>query len=471
MTQPGRAPNSPGVYGSMVGSSTSPPEAAMATSSYVVDLYGEKDGLLLSGESKAAIHSNAAAVAAGRKPRLNRVLSLLVAQIIFMSLIALAALLFMNESSSLMRKLSSAASTATSNLLESAGLSGLYPARQHTMKDVYSGHTNSDKYTYTFTTMENTPTYVYATASGKYVFVADSHGHIYRSHDYGATFKWSKPFLISSSADGSDDGGVYASLFGMVMTKSGKRIIASTGSYGNYMSKDYGESWHALSSQTCSLMAASSDLVKVICIGGTLEHKNHLYISLDSGLSWDKTASQGFWKGVSASDNFSNLLAIVYTGCGYVYHSQDEGSSWTRTDSDESCTLKWGCLSVSSDTKTLLLTDVITRNVHASADRGYTWYQVFAASTFKLQANVTINACAVSADGTAFAIGFTGSQIRTSFNCDFSKNLDAHCTWVDQDRSSANTPFNTSAIAFSKDGSYIFSADKTTAEIAVGAMD
>ena len=90
------------------------------------------------------------------------------------------------------------------------------------------------------------------------------------------------------------------------------------------------------------------------------------------------------YTGVTSNADFSKLTAVVFTGCGYIYHSTDDGNSWTQTDSDEACLLQWNCLAASADAKTLLITDSMTRNVHASAAYGHTWFQVFKASTYKI---------------------------------------------------------------------------------------
>ena len=418
---------------------------AVAYGSIPEESHGEDRKLLGGGDDGEKVNASL-----GQSRQLNRVLTLLLGQVCFMSVIALAALLFMNSSSSHTTK-SIFSASETSSLAETA----------------IDSHSNAESFSYSFFSTEQVPTYVFASSSGKYVIVGLVSGHVCRSQDYGSSFERSRPFSPSD--------GIYADLAGLVMTKSGKHMLASTGTYGNYISSDYGRSWQPQGSQTCSLLSASSDLSKVVCIGGALGHKNHLFISLDSGDTWASTGDQQLWTGVSASDDFSHLLAITYTGCGYVYHSSDDGATWRRTDDDETCKLKWGCLAASADAQTVLITDVQTKNVHASSDFGETWYQVFKASASKLQESVTINTCTVSADGTAFAIGFTGSQLRTTYNCDFANsNKDKHwngnCDWQTQDAASTSGFFNSTGVAFSSDGGLFFSADASTLEVATGEL-
>jgi hypothetical protein len=81
-----------------------------------------------------------------------------------------------------------------------------------------------DLYEYTTYSTKNTPLGVYTSLTGEVAIASDEEGHVYRSTDYGATWTSSKAIYVESED-------TYASIYGLVMTTTGKKMIAGTGEY------------------------------------------------------------------------------------------------------------------------------------------------------------------------------------------------------------------------------------------------
>jgi hypothetical protein len=79
-----------------------------------------------------------------------------------------------------------------------------------------------DLYEYTTYSTKNTPLGVYTSLTGEVAIASDAEGYVYRSTDYGATWTSSKAIYVESED-------TYASIYGLVMTTTGKKMIAGTG--------------------------------------------------------------------------------------------------------------------------------------------------------------------------------------------------------------------------------------------------
>jgi photosystem II stability/assembly factor-like uncharacterized protein len=200
------------------------------------------------------------------------------------------------------------------------------------------------------------------------------------------------------------------------MSQEGERIIVSTAYHANFYSEDYGSTWSPLDSDvSCSIMAATYDLDKIVCVGGPSQNKNYIYYSHNGGDSFKKTgSSKAVWAGIVADRNDLSFMVAV-ENMGYTYNSTDYGTTWdahTNTEKND-----WGCLAASDDSKVILVTDHGTGNAHITFDYGAHWENVYSLYLNKVD-SVTITSCAVSTDGTKYAVGFKGQEVLTTTGVD-----------------------------------------------------
>jgi hypothetical protein len=329
-----------------------------------------------------------------------------------------------------------------------------------------SSYTNSDTRTYSFHSMTGAPLGIYSSSSGKYVITSDTNGYVYRSDDYGSSFTSSRPFSLSE--------GDYASIYGLVMTSSGDKMVVGTMKAGIYKSTDFGQTFVAISDQKCSVLAGATSLESLLCIGGEPSpSKSYLMSSFDGGKTWAKSTDfQAQWVGILSNSDFSHIAAIQLTGSPYYFYSYNKGVKWEYHLFDESDSLSCGCLAGDSSLKQALTIDVVTRNAHMTYDDGNFFYQVFSGTTtVKLRSSTTINCCAVSRDGSWMALGFSGASVETVVDCpDPATNMDCAGEWTKQAGASSGVA-NTTSIAFSQDGTYLFSVDASSKQISVGKID
>jgi photosystem II stability/assembly factor-like uncharacterized protein len=332
-------------------------------------------------------------------------------------------------------------------------------------------YSNEDSWNYTFYSTVGTPLGIFSSSSGKYVISSDSKGHVYRSTDYGGSWKKSRPFLSSK--------GKYASIYGLVMTGDGSRMIAGTGKHHNYLSTDFGKSWKEMSSsQSCSVIAGSSTLNELACVGGFAgappEEETHIMVSTDGGQSWNEASDKGLWIGVVSSTDFSLLAAVKYTGSPYFYISEDYGTSFTNVSYFESSKLSWSSLCADEAASQIVISDHKTRNVHMSDNLGKVWFQIFSAKKNKVQDDDKITACAVSRDGNLFALGWSGHPTTTVFDCpDPTSENNCNGEWSNSYDSSSSGSFDTpgGGLAVSANGKYLFLTNARTNQIATGKID
>ena len=307
------------------------------------------------------------------------------------------------------------------------------------------------------------PGSLFTSSSGELVLFSDQDGYLYRSSDYGKTYTTSQALVYGE--------GQYGVLAGMVMTESGDRMIAGTGNMGTFHSTDFGVTWELLSAVPCSIIATTSDdLENLACIGGPRSQDNFLYYSTDIGHTFVKSSAEEHdWVGLVGSSTTGTMLAAMATGYNYTFKSTDSGQTWEQGEQPES--MQWGCLAASNDMSRMILTDSITRNVHMSQDQGDHWYQAYDARHDVLQDDMLLNACTVSGDGVYFVLGFTDTAIKITTNCTSTGVGDCDDKWVNQEDATTTGRFNTTALAISHDGSYIYAADATTWEVAVGTVE
>lgn len=336
-----------------------------------------------------------------------------------------------------------------------------------------------DDYDYDYYSLDlsdgNSPSQIYTNQAGSLVILGDSEGNIYRSTNYGKSWKTSKPL---------PNGDSYASLVGLVMNEEGDEILFSTDTDLIFYSSDYGAAFKVVSTgRECSIMSASSDLQTVVCIGGQLVstsseddgddspaeyNQNHIYYSKDGGYSWSKSdAKNARWMGIVSNEDASWIFAVIKHTMNYVWGSSDGGEHWKLINGEEKN--DWGCLAGSKNLNTMILTDVGTRNVHISNTKGYLWTQVYEGE-YVLDDSITVNACSVAAysdeddnDSNSLALGFTGQSMQVALDC-----FDDVCHDEWNATGDSDEDADTYSVALSANADYFYSIDSKTSKIAIG---
>lgn len=259
-------------------------------------------------------------------------------------------------------------------------------------------------------------------------------------------------------------------------------MIAGTATYATFTSVDYGASWSQLSSQTCSVLTADSNLTQLACIGGEAgsppPKNTYVYKSEDGGVTWAKLDSlgSGKWIGIVADQTFTVVAAATYSGDYYFYYSSDGGATFTASEFDSSTAgYTWGCLAADRNLTTIMLTDTGSHNVHITTDGGAWFNQALSATSYNISGDVASTViptgCAVSADANVFAVGWQKYPVMSVFSCNVSMlNCIDHWKELD-DCNSDGGDYDNVAVRLSSDGLYLFSTDASTNEIAVGVLD
>ncbi len=200
-------------------------------------------------------------------------------------------------------------------------------------------------------------------------------GFIYTSSNSGASWtERSTPgerywTAIASSSDG---------------TKLFATATAVSNPGGIFTSSDSGVTWTELQgagNRNWTAIACSDDASKLFATDGGGE----IYTSTDLGVTWTATSAVSYvtstgplagsnaWSGISSSSNGSVLAAVVGGGGGspgYVYISTDSGVTWDEIQ--ELDKTNWGSVTVSDDGQTLVVAE-LGGYIHISKDAGTTW--------------------------------------------------------------------------------------------------
>lgn len=343
-------------------------------------------------------------------------------------------------------------------------------------EDEMSSSLWSFEYDYKFHSIDNEPISVFTSTKGHIVIVGDNEGHVHRSEDYGATWKSKKPLKVGS-------GNEVASIYGLAMDQSGTKMVAGTAFYKNFHSHDGGATWSpsTTSDQECSIISGNSDLTNIICIGGQVGKRTHLYYGTeDNALKLARGLGRKKWMGLVSSSDMSHSVAVEKSDGNYVYISKDGGKTWGNPVQAEDKGVRgtWGCLAASSNAMSLLLTDYRTSNAHFSTNGGLTWLQLFNGPDNGIftEKGDKITSCAISANERYYAVGFKHYYLTVAKGCtkethDFQKG-ECNNHWIAQkDVFSKRRSTQTAAIAFSKTGDHIYAVDKTHLKIDSGALE
>lgn len=158
----------------------------------------------------------------------------------------------------------------------------------------------------------------------------------------------------------------------IAISEDGKKIIATEGPGGVYISTTAGETWtnktvdeNPNSFFYGNSVASSSDGTKLI----TASYPGHVYTSSNSGETWIKRINAGHksWCTIACS---SDGLKIIASDSIYVYTSSDFGETWTIHLADRA--RNWFAVDISSD-GTKMFAASLNDYVYISINSGETW--------------------------------------------------------------------------------------------------
>ena len=261
-------------------------------------------------------------------------------------------------------------------------------------------------------------TSVASSADGRKLAAAAYEG-IYTSTNYGSSWLSnnvpSNPWLsVASSADG----------IRLV-------AVALSASQPIWISTNSGITWMPTSAPATNRLgklnpwvgiASSADGTKLVGVaGGNAPLKGAIFISADSGASWNETdAPIDYWSSVSSSADGSKLAAVVRgnaqaTNGGSIYISTNSGAVWTQANAPTN--LRWTSIASSADGRKLAATDEATwvvnhfvyDSVYTSDDYGANW-------TSNNVKNTGWASVSMSADGAKLIAVAQSGYIYTSIN-------------------------------------------------------
>ncbi|MES2678822.1 MAG: hypothetical protein V4635_03010 [Bacteroidota bacterium] len=225
----------------------------------------------------------------------------------------------------------------------------------------------------TFTTLNNGITGVINAmfVQGSTLFAATSNG-LFKSTDGGVSF---------ASADNGIPAGSMSSIGAL-----GSRLFAGTGGDGLYYSVDNGDNWIEVT-DTDILNNYISEIVvlgtNVFVVAGNFTPK--LFLSTDSGLTWDEVSQDLPLNNSNISEVFVNgtaLYACVY-GVG-IYKTTDNGDNWTMVSNGLTNNLIYNSVQKGS----VLIVGTQGSGAFLSSDEGANWSPINAG----LPGNASISA-------------------------------------------------------------------------------
>lgn len=138
----------------------------------------------------------------------------------------------------------------------------------------------------------------------------------------------------------------------------------------------------------------------------------YIYTSNDGGSTWTPNSNAGIgpWIDIAGSSDGVKLAAVYGNFGGYIYTSNDSGISWVQRNPDTSITPRWTRVVSSKDGIKLFAIESNYGYIYKSNNAGNTWVKQIAAG----QRNWTDIAC--SSDGTKLVASIYNGKIWSSTN-------------------------------------------------------
>lgn len=263
-----------------------------------------------------------------------------------------------------------------------------------------------------------------SSSNGQTLIGGQDLGDVYTSTDGGAT--WKKHDLGKGkwwSVHSSNDG---------------RKFIASSVS-GVYLSDNGGDTWTktGLPDGTWVRTTSSNDGTRLVA--ADYSDNGYIYTSNDAGSTWVKrinTGTANHWRSMESSSD--GRVVFAGTDGGAMYVSKDSGATWSVVSAMGNG--DWYDFDVSAD-GSKVITGEASGNIFTSVDGGLTWNRGDTGGILGWR-GVTI-----SDDGKVMAAGQRNGNVFTS--------IDSGKTWVKRADSAIGTWY---AISSTGDGSKVFTA-------------
>ncbi len=171
-------------------------------------------------------------------------------------------------------------------------------------------------------------------------------------------------------------------------SRAGNPDSGATNSGAGYLDSGRGGDsivWTRTNGPRAVAVAMSSDGSRLVAAVGGYVITGYLYTSQDSGATWTQTGSQQQWASVASSADGKTLVAVSQfisypvsqdrsTECdsGYIFTSQDSGTTWTPYYDLEYAQQTWTSAASSADgTRLIVVGD--GGDICTSFDSGTTW--------------------------------------------------------------------------------------------------
>jgi hypothetical protein len=184
-----------------------------------------------------------------------------------------------------------------------------------------------------------------AAANGNLVYISTNSGVTWRAANVPANNEWQ---AVACSSDGT-------------------RMVATTFSQGGiFISTDSGNTWsNRYSVGYCESIASSANGLKLAAVG------TNIFISTNGGTNWNVSGAPALdWYQIACSADGTTLLADQYysTTDTLLYVSRDSGLTWNPVGQSNA----WDAVAMSTDGNKMLAS-VVNGPIYVSVDSGNTW--------------------------------------------------------------------------------------------------
>lgn len=182
-----------------------------------------------------------------------------------------------------------------------------------------------------------------AAAEGNSLYLSSDSGATWRSANVPTNYAWES---VACSADGS-------------------RLVGATFTAGYiFTSADSGNTWsNRYSAGYCVSLASSADGMKLAAVGPSL------FTSTNGGTNWSISGAPALdWNQVVSSADGKTLLAVQYDTDSFLYVSRDSGLTWNPVGQSNT----WDVVAMSADGSRMLASED-SGPIYVSLDSGGTW--------------------------------------------------------------------------------------------------
>jgi photosystem II stability/assembly factor-like uncharacterized protein len=232
---------------------------------------------------------------------------------------------------------------------------------------------------------------VATSANGQYIAVVSTSQYVLVSNNFGKSWK-----SVSGMANGSP--------IAVSMSSSGQYLNLILSSMEVYSSNNHGVSFFPTTSGSQAFSAVTTSgnglIVAAVCAQG------HIFRSLNSGVTW--TPPFYDWVDIASSKNGSYRIAVSgYTFQDLVYMTSNGGETWTQVELPNH---QWTAVACDSTCEHMVITSMYLGYMYFSNNFGSSWSLV----VLPIGANSVLQDAALSGSGQYIAICVNNGYIFTS---------------------------------------------------------